>query len=144
MQNEVSRYLSKISGPLLDRIDLQIEAVSVEYDELENDSVPSETSEDVKKRVVSAQKIQQERFIGTGIRFNAKMPAAMIEKYCPLGKAEHKLVRQAFESMGLSMRAYHKILKIARTIADLAGDDKLNSIHLAEAISYRGLDRKYW
>jgi magnesium chelatase family protein len=144
-QNEIAKYLGKISGPLLDRIDLQCEAVSVDYDEASGaGGAPAETSADIKNRISAARTAQLKRFEGTPVRFNARMTSSMIDKFCALGKDERSLVRQAFDSMGLSMRAYHKILKIARTIADLEGEDKINSVHLAEAVSYRGLDRKYW
>lgn len=143
-QNEITKYLSRISGPLLDRIDMQVEAVPVDYDDLGSDSTATETSAHIKQRVIRAQQQQQTRFKKDGIRFNAQMPAALIDLYCPLGQAERLLLRQAFDSLGLSARAYHKILKIARTIADLAGEENISAPHVAEAISYRELDRKYW
>jgi magnesium chelatase family protein len=142
-QHEIVKSQSKISGPLLDRIDLQVEAGAVQYREL--DAGPaSEASADIKARVMAAQERQRKRFAKTAVRFNAKMPAAMIAKHCDLGDEERSFLKQAFDSMELSARAYHKILKVARTIADLAGEDNINMIHLAEAVSYRGLDRKYW
>jgi magnesium chelatase family protein len=141
-QNEVMRYLNKVSGPLLDRLDIQCEAFAVDYDQL--NTTQAETSVEVKKRVVVARQRQRERFMNESIHVNAHMPASMIEIYCVLGKEEKRILRQAFDSMRLSARAYHKILKIARTIADLDDAYNINVMHLAEAIALRGLDRKYW
>jgi len=143
-QNEIDKYQRKVSGPLLDRIDIQVEAANVEYNDFEQGQGNVETSEEIKARVVEANGIQQERFAGTEIRSNAQMTAPMVERYCALGTAERKLVRHAFDSLGLSARAYHKILKIARTIADLDGAAEIGVMHLSEAISYRSLDRRYW
>ncbi|MCL2528111.1 MAG: YifB family Mg chelatase-like AAA ATPase [Defluviitaleaceae bacterium] len=141
-QHEVDRYLSRVSGPLLDRLDIQCEVTPVKYDALS--SAPAEKSEDIKNRVLMARKRQQERFTQEKTKVNAHMTAPQIDKYCTLGKDEKLLLQQAFDRMNLSARAYHKILKIARTIADLAGEDNISAMHLTEAISYRGLDRKYW
>lgn len=141
-QNEIDRYLRKVSGPMLDRIDIQVEAASVEYDDLEQQR--GEPSVDIRKRVQKAHTIQQKRFKGLSIRSNAQMTAPMVEEYCPLGAAEKNLIRQAFDRLGLSARAYHKILKMARTIADLDEESDINVMHLTEALSYRSLDRKYW
>jgi magnesium chelatase family protein len=140
---DIDKYKSKMSGPLLDRIDIQVEAGAVQYKDLENHT-PSESSAQVKARVTQARERQQARFANTSVRFNARMPAAMVNKHCRLGGDERLFLKQAFDSMSLSARAYHKILKIARTIADLAGEDNITVMHLAEAVSYRGLDRKYW
>jgi magnesium chelatase family protein len=144
-QGEIDKYRGRISGPLLDRIDIQVEAGPVHYRDLNTQSTPAaESSADVKKRVAKAQGIQRKRFSGTAVRFNANMPASVIQKYCRLSKEGRELLGQVFESINLSARAYHKILKVARTIADLAGEENITVIHLAEAVSYRGLDRKYW
>jgi len=141
-QHEVDRYLSRVSGPLLDRLDIQCEVAAVDYDSL-NDA-PAETSADIRRRVLAARKRQQRRFANETIKVNAHMTAPLIDKYCMLDENGKKLLQQAFHRMNLSARAYHKILKIARTIADLAGEDNINVMHITEAISYRGLDRKYW
>ena len=142
-QNEIDKYLRKISGPMLDRIDIQVEAADLEYDDLGQNR--SETSAAIKERVIRAHAIQQARFSKEdNIRNNAQMTAPMVEQYCPLGSEEKKLLRQAFDRLGLSARAYHKILKMARTIADLEGVSDISVVHLAEALSYRSLDRKYW
>jgi len=141
-QHEVERYLGRVSGPLLDRLDVQFEVVAVDYDSLSGGK--AESSAEIKKRVLQARQVQRERFADESINVNAHMSAPLIEKYCVLGADERQLLQQVFDSMKLSARAYHKILKIARTIADLAGEENINTTHLAEAISYRGLDRKYW
>jgi len=143
-QNEIARYLDKISGPLLDRIDIQVEASPVEYNELTTTKKAPEDSAAIKARVENARARQQQRFQGQPIRFNAKMPASMIKTHCNPGKDARDLLKQVFDTMQLSARAYHKILKIARTIADLADQPDILVEHVAEAISYRGLDRKYW
>jgi magnesium chelatase family protein len=142
---ETARYLDKISGPLLDRIDIMVEATPVSYGELTNTNrTTTETSAAIKARVENARTRQQHRFADTPVRFNAKMTASQVKKYCPLNKESNELLKQVFESMNMSARAYHKILKIARTIADLTNSPEIKAEHIAEAISYRGLDRKYW
>lgn len=140
--NEIAKYQSKISGPLLDRIDLMVEMPAVGYEDLQN-STPGESSAEIKKRVVKAHEIQLKRYKKEGIFFNAQLNAAQVEKYCPLGEAEQKLLKAAFSSMDLSARAYHKILKVARTAADLDGSEEITVRHLAEVLQYRSLDRKY-
>lgn len=142
-QSEISRYLNKISGPLLDRIDIQVESSFVEYDDL-GGGTSSETSGDIKNRVIRAREIQLNRYKNLKITLNSELKPSMIDKFCVLGEEEKSLLKGAFNSMNLSARAYHKILKVARTIADLENSDNINVIHLAEAISYRNLDRKYW
>ena len=142
-QNEIDKYLRKISGPMLDRLDIHVEASSLEYSEFEHNG--GECSQDIKKRVVQARNLQQARFADfENVRNNAQMSASMVEKFCRLGDAEKDIMRQAFDRLGLSARAYHKILKIARTIADLDGAENIQAEHLSEAFSYRSLDRKYW
>lgn len=140
--NEIMKYHRKISGPLLDRIDLMVEMPPVAYEDLHSDA-PAETSAVIKERVVRAHQIQLERFKKEGIFFNAQMNAAQIEKYCSLQKKDAEVLRSAFERMELSARAYHKILKLARTAADLAGEEQINLRHLLEVLQYRSLDRKY-
>jgi magnesium chelatase family protein len=145
-QAEISRYLEKISGPLLDRIDIHVEAIPVEYKDLQATRKPAEASATIKERVENARNRQQSRFANEKkpTRFNSKMSTTQIKKYCKLGADGQELLKDAFDTMSLSARAYHKILKIARTIADLDDSADIKPIHLAEAISYRGLDRKYW
>lgn len=140
--NEIAKYQSKISGPLLDRIDLMVEMPAVGYEDLQS-TASGESSAEIKKRVVKAHQIQLQRYKKEGIFFNAQLNAAQVEKYCVLGEAEQKLLKAAFSSMDLSARAYHKILKVARTAADLDGSEEITVRHLAEVLQYRSLDRKY-
>ena len=141
--NQVRRYLSKISGPLLDRLDLHIDVQPVEFDSLVSRE-KAEPSAAIKRRVDAARQRQNERFAGTGITANARIPAARLGECCPMDAAAQKLLKNAFERLGLSARAYDRILKVARTIADLDDCDTIASRHIAEAIQYRSLDRKYW
>lgn len=140
---QISKYVGKISGPLLDRIDIHIEVASVKYSDLEK-TEKTESSADIKARVNKARKIQLERYKDEGIFSNAQLSASMIRKYCALGSEEKALLRAAFDNLGLSARAHDRILKVARTIADLGNNEKITSNHIAEAIQYRSLDRKYW
>lgn len=141
--NDIARYVGKISGPLLDRIDIHIEVPAVDYDSLKSDR-PAKTSEEIKKSVNNARQIQLKRYEGTGIYSNSQMTSAMIKKFCPLTDGANMLLKNAFDSLGLSARAYDRILKVARTIADLDSQDTIDVNHIAEAIQYRSLDRKYW
>lgn len=138
-----ARYLSKVSGPLLDRLDIHIEVPAVDYDELSSNE-KSECSADIKKRVDAARKIQQQRFEGTNVTCNAKMTAALTRKYCQTTEDAANLLKASFERLGLSARAYDKILRVSRTIADLDNSDIINSDHIMEAVQYRSLDRKFW
>ncbi|WP_317366766.1 YifB family Mg chelatase-like AAA ATPase [uncultured Tyzzerella sp.] len=140
-QNAISKYLGKISGPLLDRIDIQVEASAVNYGDL--DIKATESSKDIKDRVMLAQKIQIERYKNDGIYFNSQLTASLIEKYCILGDAEREILKGVFDKLQLSARAYHKILKIARTIADLEQSLNIGITHIAEAVQLRNLDRKF-
>ena len=141
----VKRYLSKISGPLLDRIDLHVEVTPVSYDELATTARPSESSEDIAQRVVEARARQVERFQDhNSIYANAQMPSRMVRELCQVDKAGLLLVKKAMERLQLSARAYDRILKVARTAADLAGSEKIRHEHLAEAIHFRSLDREGW
>lgn len=138
----IQKYLNKISGPLLDRIDLHIEVDSVGYDELTVDAL-EESSEEIKKRVNKAREIQLNRFKGTNVYSNSKMTEKDFKKYCKLDKDSTDLIETAFNVLNLSARGYSRILRVARTIADLAGSENIKSQHIAEAIQYRSLDRKY-
>ena len=139
----ISRYMGKISGPLLDRIDIQIEVTTVKYQKLEsNDNV--ENSEEIKERVDRARKIQLERYKEHGIFSNSELTPALSNIYCKLNVQSKEIIQNAFEKLGLSARGYGRILKVARTIADLDGSEFIESQHVAEAIQYRSLDRKYW
>ncbi len=138
--NKISRYMNKISGPLLDRIDIQVEAGPVDYKSLSKDR-RGESSAEIKKRVTRAHDIQRERYKNESILFNSQLTPAAIEKYCPLGDIERTVLKNAFDTLNLSARAYHKLLKLARTIADLDGSADILVNHIAEAIQLRNLDR---
>jgi len=140
----VQKYLNRISGPLLDRIDIHIEVVPVKYDKL-SDSGKTERSEIVRERVIKARGIQAERFANiSGIYSNAQMTPSMQRRYCQLDETGGRLLRTAMELRGLSARAYDRILKVARTIADLAESENITAEHISEAINYRNLDREGW
>ncbi len=140
---QISKYMSRISGPLLDRIDIHIEVHGVKYDDLSNDKA-SESSEEIKKRVNNARTIQLNRYKNDGIFCNSELSPELIKKYCKLDKDCSELLKNAFEKLGFSARAHDRVLKLARTIADLDNSKNINKKHLAEAIQYRNLDRKYW
>lgn len=143
-ESSIKQYLGKISGPLLDRIDLHIEVPAVKYREL-TDTTPAESSADIKKRVEKARDIQKMRYKDhKGIYCNAQMTEKMVSEFCKLGPDEENLLKQAFDSLGLSARAHNRILKVARTIADLKGEENIKSEHITQAIFFRSLDRKYW
>ena len=137
--NEVRAYHSRISGPLLDRIDIIVEAPALEYEELKN-RAPAESSAEIKKRVNKARARQQERFAGTDSASNADMNTKALNTYCVLTPECEELMRQAFDSMGLTARSYDRILRVARTIADLEGAEDIGAEHIAEAIQYRTYD----
>ncbi len=140
----VQRYLSKVSGPLLDRIDLHVEVVPVSFDEMTAQH-KSEGSEEIRKRVVAARLIQEERFKADAALYcNAMMPSSLVKQVCVITDAGRTLLKTAMERLGLSARAYDRILKVSRTIADLAGSSEIKVEHLAEAIQYRSLDREGW
>ena len=141
---EVQNYLSKISGPLMDRIDLHVEVTPVSHEELASDK-PSECSADIRKRVVAAREIQKQRFEGCpGLFANAQMSSRMVREYCRIDEAGQLILKQAMDRLGLSARAYDRILKVARTIADLDGSPNIEIGHLSEAINFRNLDRDNW
>jgi magnesium chelatase family protein len=140
----VQKYLNKISGPLLDRIDLHVEVTPVPLNELSNEQI-SEKSETVRQRVINARKIQAERFEGVeNVYCNSQMSAKQLRSICKLSSECNQLLKVAVERIGLSARAYDRILKVARTIADLGESAEIKSEHLAEAIQYRNLDRDGW
>ena len=141
--HQISRYLARISSPLLDRIDLHLEVSRPTYQEL-GSRAEEESSEQVKKRVDAARKIQLERYAGKGIFSNSQLKGNLLMQYCALQPSAQALLQNAFEVMQLSARAHNRILMVARTIADLEGCEQINEAHLAEAIQYRTLDRKYW
>ena len=138
-----ARYLSKVSGPLLDRLDIHIEVPPVDYSQL-SATEESECSKDIRKRVNEARAIQLKRFKGTTVTCNAKMTPSMTRQFCVLSEDAAKILENSFEKLGLSARAYDKILKVARTIADLDKSETIEKKHIFEAIQYRSLDRKFW
>ena len=140
---EMQRYINKLSGPLLDRIDIHIEVPKVEFEQL-SDKRKTETSEEIRRRVLRARQIQQERFSKADIHYNAQMGRREIEQYCALDQASELLIKTAMNRLNLSARAYDRILKVARTIADLSSSEQITSSHIAEAIQYRSLDRDFW
>lgn len=140
---QIHMYLSRISRPFLDRIDLCVEARRVEYRHLA-DERKGECSAVIRKRVCRAREIQIKRYTGTKMTTNSMLQGKDIQKYCTLGKKEHALMEQAFKVMGLTARAYHRIIKTARTIADLEGEERIRERHLKEALGYRAVDEKFW
>ena len=139
--DQISKYMNKISGPLLDRIDIQIEVQTVQYDKLENDM--PETSAEIKERVNRARDIQKQRYKINNIFCNSALTPKLIQKYCEIDENCRKILKMSFNKLGLSARAYGRILKVARTIADLEGSKEININHIAEAIQYRNLDKKF-
>jgi len=141
---QIQRYVSKISGPLIDRIDIHIEVPAVKYKELRGNGT-SEDSSAVRERVLRARERQSERYAGERKVFsNAQMPPKLIRKYCAISEEGEKMLENAIGRLGLSARAHDRILKVARTIADLDASENLETRHLGEAIQYRTLDRTYW
>ncbi|MCO6359624.1 YifB family Mg chelatase-like AAA ATPase [Roseivirga pacifica] len=140
---QVQRYLNKVSGPLLDRIDLHVEVTPVSFDEMTQNR-KAESSEQIRERVITARTIQQERFKEMEIHSNSMMGSQMVKEVCQINEAGKMLLKTAMERLGLSARAYDRILKVSRTIADLDGKENIGIEHLAEAIQYRSLDREGW
>lgn len=138
-----AKYLSKVSGPLLDRLDIHIEVPQVDFKKLADDE-PGEKSSEIKKRVNAARQIQRKRFEGTNITCNGKMTPAMTRKFCVLDEQSKNMLERSFDALGLSARAYDKILRVARTIADLDASENIELEHITEAVQYRSLDRKFW
>ncbi len=143
-ENQVRRYLGKVSGPMLDRLDLHVEVPPVDYRSLSGEGEREETSSEIRKRVIKARERQQKRYEGTGITCNARITPKLLAEFCPLDDDAKVLLQSAFESLGMSGRAYDRILKVARTIADLDNSDVIGSNHIAEALQFRSLDRKYF
>ena len=142
-QFEMQRYMSKLSGPLLDRIDIHIEVQKVEFEQLA-DKKKGEQSNDIRDRVLQARDIQSKRYKDSSIHYNAQMGPKEIEKFCELDETSKNLIKIAMEKLNLSARAYDRILKVSRTIADLELAENLSSSHISEAIQYRSLDREFW
>ena len=140
---QIKKYMNRISGPLLDRMDIHIEVNKVKYSQLEQKS-KNETSKEIRKRVNRARQIQLERYQKYHIFSNSELTPKLIEKFCQLDTESKQILETAFHKLNLSARGYNKILKVARTIADLEECEKIQQKHIAEAIQYRSLDRKYW
>jgi magnesium chelatase family protein len=140
----VQKYLNKVSGPLLDRIDLHVEVIPISYNELAND-IPQEGSFEIRNRVIATRLIQEKRFKNeNGVHCNAQMTTQNLNEFCKIDEAGSSILKRAMDNLGLSARAYDRILKVARTIADLDLSEKIEAQHLAEAIQYRSLDRSNW
>ncbi|GKH46679.1 ATP-dependent protease [Oscillospiraceae bacterium] len=142
--SRVSSYLGRVSGPLLDRIDLNVEVSPVTYAQLSARRDAEESSAAVRLRVQAARERQTARYAGTGVSCNARLDPSMLAEACPLDPEAERMLGLVFEKLGLSGRAYDRILKVARTIADLGGSERIRAPHLSEAVQYRSLDRKYW
>ena len=140
----VKKYLNKISGPLLDRIDIHIEVVPVPFKQL-SELRDAEPSKVIRERIIAGARIQEDRFAGIkGVYSNAHMSSSMLKKYCLLGSDSQAILKNAMDKLGLSARAYDRILKVSRTIADLEGSEHIMASHIAEAVNYRNLDREGW
>lgn len=142
-KKQAQSYINRISGPLLDRFDIQVEAAPVEYENLSS-GTKEESSAAIRERVQAAREIQQKRFSGTDITCNAGITPELLHEVCPVTDAGNVLLKGVFEKMGLSARAYDRILKVARTIADMDGSEVIDKQHIAKAVQFRSLDRKYW
>ena len=142
-QKEIARYLGRISGPLLDRIDMQLEVTAVPVRQI-TESAPEEPSEAIHARVQAARRRQQARYAGEGVSSNAELSARQLEQFCPLDDACRELIGKACDKYNLSMRAVSRVRKVARTIADLAGEENIGKAHILEALRYRNLEGNYW
>ena len=141
--SQIQGYLGKISQPLLDRIDMCVEVERVQYENLQQ-GVEAESSSDIRKRVIEAREVQRERYSKLNILTNSQLTVNQMEQFCELGAEEEHMMKQAFLTMQMTARTYYKVLGVARTIADLAGSERIESNHLREALSYRMIDKKYW
>jgi len=140
----LSRYLDKVSQPLLDRIDICVEVPTLTYQELTKGKKVSESSSDIQKRVLVCHKIQCTRYREEKFSRNSQIPAARLEEFCHLGDKEYKYMESIYKKMSLTARTYHKILRVARTIADLEQEKDIKLRHLSEAVCYRNIERKFW
>ena len=140
---QIQRYIAKISGPLLDRIDIHIDVPAVKVREL-SEQEAAEGSAEIRARVKQARQLQQERYAGENVFCNAQMTPRLLRKYCQLEVATQTMLERAITKYGLSARAYDRILKVSRTIADLEGVEQVSGDHIAEAVNFRTLDRNYW
>ena len=141
---QIQRYVGRVSGPLLDRIDIHVDVPAVRFKELRGEAPAGESSAEIRARVVGARLRQRERLRGEGVFSNAQMSPRHIRRFCAVSDECERLLEQAMTRQGLSARAYDRILKVSRTIADLEGADEIRTAHVAEAVGYRSLDRTYW
>jgi magnesium chelatase family protein len=142
---QIQRYVGRISGPLLDRIDIHVDVPAVKFRELSGEpATEAESSGAIRERVMHARERQQKRLAGEKLFANAAMTPRMIRRYCRIDAESEHMLEQAMIRQGLSARAYDRILKVSRTIADLAGSERIQSAHVSEAVGYRSLDRTYW
>ena len=142
---QIQRYVGRISGPLLDRIDIHIDVPAVRFKELAGNVAPEpESSAGIRERVIRAREQQRMRLEGEGIFSNAQMMPRLIRRLCRIDTESERMLEQAMARLGLSARAYDRILKVSRTIADLEGKEEISAPHVAEAVGYRSLDRTYW
>ncbi len=141
---QIRDYLSRVSGPLLDRMDLTVETTPVRFDELKGEVSRGETSGEIRLRVEEAVRRQRARYEGTAIRFNSELTVSQLKEFCALGEREEALLQEAYQSLSLSARAYHRIVKVARTIADLEGSERIEKRHITEAVVFKSIDRRYW
>ena len=139
---QVQQYLSRISGPLMERFDMHLEVEPVEFSELSDTKAP-ESSAEIRKRVQAARALQEQRFKGTDITCNSQIPAGHLHEYCPMNDSAKTVIKNAFERLGLSARSYDRILKLARTVADMAGSDSIERTHAAAALQYGSMGWKY-
>lgn len=142
-QAAIERYINRISQPLLDRIDLCVQAPQVAFEEL-NSSAQEENSETIRKRVEKAHQLQRERYKGEKFRFNSQIPSARVMEFCTLTKSQKIFMKRIYQQLNLTARTYHRILKVARTLADMAGEEKILDSHLNEAVCYRNADKQFW
>ena len=142
-ERQVSNYLSRISGPMLDRFDLHIEVAPVEFESISS-AEKEESSSAIRERVQRVREIQNERFKGTGITCNARITSDILHEVCPVDDSAKEMLKNVFDRLGLSARAYDRILKVSRTIADMNGNSVISKQDIAQAVQYRSLDRKYW
>ena len=143
LKTDIKKYLSKISGPLLDRIDIHVELPAVEFSQLTS-TEKAESSAEIRERVVKAREFAKERFGENGPKCNAEMTSSQIRKYCNIEPAAEMILKRAFESLAMSARGYDRVLRVARTIADLDNKESISAIHMAEAVQLRTLDKNYW
>ena len=141
---QIQRYVGRISGPLLDRIDIHVDVPAVRFKELSNESAAAESSEEIRARVIAARERQLARLAGEGIFANAQMTPRHLRRFCKLDAEGERMLEAAMTRLGLSARAYDRILKVSRTIADLEAAEAIRPAHVAEAVGYRSLDRTYW